>query len=234
MPNEVKIRDLRKKEKFQIDDAYLNGYAKLCGWKGTLVYNSLCRHASKNQYSFPSIDLMAEQHGVSRDTIIDGVKSLQEWKIIQVNKTRNSDGIYKNNGYVLVDKSEWKPKPDQVAVVDMEPSRCQQPDQVAVVDYKDTHIKDTHISPLYSPLKKYSSLKDILDADIEDIAQKYKVSSGFVRLQFEKLINYCESKGKTYKNYKSALRNFVLGDMQKQVERRADGKYRAVDGRNIE
>jgi len=36
-----KIRDLRKKDKFVMDDEYLNGYAKLCKPNGTCVYMSL-------------------------------------------------------------------------------------------------------------------------------------------------------------------------------------------------
>ena len=80
---------------------------------------------------------------------------------------------------------------------------------------------------------KYSSLKDIQESDLIEISQKYKVSLGFVKLKLETLKNYCEAKGRRYKNYKSALRNFVLGDMQKQVERRQDDTKRGIDARNI-
>lgn len=82
--------------------------------------------------------------------------------------------------------------------------------------------------------KKYSSLKDIKEEDLIEIAEKYKVGLGFVKLQFEKLKNYCEAKGRKYKNYKSALRNFVLGDIQRNIEKRQNSKYRPVDARDIE
>jgi len=81
--------------------------------------------------------------------------------------------------------------------------------------------------------KKYSSLKDIQEPDLIEIATKYHVSLGFVKLQFEKLANYCEAKGRRYKNYKSALRNFVLGDMQRTVERRQDDPKRGIDARSV-
>ena len=82
--------------------------------------------------------------------------------------------------------------------------------------------------------KKYSSIKEVGDGDIQEIANSYKVSPGFVKLQFEKLKNYCESKGKVYKNYKAALRNFVLGEMQRAVERRfPDATKRGVDARRV-
>jgi len=81
--------------------------------------------------------------------------------------------------------------------------------------------------------KKYSSIRDIKPLDLQEIADRYKVSVGFVGLQFEKLKNYCESRGRRYKNYKSALRNFVLSSMQRSIEERRDNRYRAVDARNV-
>jgi hypothetical protein len=55
------VRDLRNKQHFIVDDAYLNGYAKLCGPNATLVYLCHCRHADRHQESFPSVQLMAEK-----------------------------------------------------------------------------------------------------------------------------------------------------------------------------
>lgn len=151
-----RIIDKRVKEKFMMDDSYLNGYAKLCGWKATLVYISLCRHASKDQYCFPSIKLMATEHSISRDVIMDGIKILVEWNIIEVEKNKTSNG-WKNNSYTLLDKSIWKLKPHQVADSNIAssddignpPSRCRQPDQVAVSNLKETNnegnkFKETH------------------------------------------------------------------------------------------
>lgn len=161
----IKIRDLRRKEKYQIDDEYLNGYARLCGWQATIVYNSLCRHADKDQYSFPSIRKMAEQHNVSRDTIIKGVKSLIEWNIINVSKMehtktegRTTQGTWKSNGYTLVDKNDWKPKPVRPhstgpvrphSTGKEPPVRPQRPDLYDHSDTKDTHIKDTHMGETF-------------------------------------------------------------------------------------
>lgn len=107
------IRDLRQKSRYTIDDEYLNGYAKLCGVNATAVYNSLCRHASKNQECFPSLDLIMEQHGFgSKHTVIKAIKKLEEWGIIIVKKERDEKTKrQKNNVYMLCDKSSWNPKP---------------------------------------------------------------------------------------------------------------------------
>lgn len=108
-----KVRDLRRKDKYTIDDEYLNGYAKLCGPNATCVYNSLCRHASKDQECFPSLDLIMEQHGFkSKHTVIKGIRKLEAWGIIAVKKEKDEKTKrQKNNVYILYDKSEWNPKP---------------------------------------------------------------------------------------------------------------------------
>lgn len=77
---------------------------------------------------------------------------------------------------------------------------------------------------------KYSSLKNILEEDLVEIAAKYGVPLAFVKLQLEALINYCEAHGRRYKNYKAALRNFVISAAQKMVERRGqDDSKRGID-----
>lgn len=154
-----RIIDSRKKEKFMIDDEYLNGQAKLCGWQATIVYLSLCRHANKNQESFPSIKLMAEENAVSRDTIMRGLSKLEERNLIKIKKMRSKNGKWLNNTYILLDKSLWvysqvahsntDNNPSQVAHSNT-PSRSQRPIQVAHSDTKETHsegntYKETHI-----------------------------------------------------------------------------------------
>lgn len=71
---------------------------------------------------------------------------------------------------------------------------------------------------------KYSSINSLKEEDFVEIASSYKVSVGFVKMKFEALKNYCESKGRRYKNYKSTLRNFVLGDIQKAIVDRQQRK----------
>lgn len=97
------IRDLRRKEKFIIDDEYLNGYAKICGIFATGVYVSLCRHADKEQKAFPSIKRMAAELAISESSVKRGLKRLDEHRII----VRERKGKMLTNRYYLLDKSEW-------------------------------------------------------------------------------------------------------------------------------
>lgn len=60
--------------------------------------------------------------------------------------------------------------------------------------------------------KNYRSLKNIQKEDIQDISDKYQVPISFVKSKLDDLELYCSSKGKRYKNYKSALMNWVKRD----------------------
>lgn len=97
------VRDLRRKEKFFMDDLYLNGYAKKCGIYATGVYLSLCRHANKEQSCYPSIGKIAEELNISRSQVIRVIKVLKKHNIIRVIRI----GKKLNNRYLLLDKSEW-------------------------------------------------------------------------------------------------------------------------------
>lgn len=134
MIDQFKVRDFRNKSWFMVDDEYLNGYAKLCGWQATLVYLSLCRHADNEQTSFPSIRLIGEEQDISESTVKRGIRTLKDWKIIAVEENRMPNGSKTTNTYILLDKSEWVRKPKSTTGhTDPTPPSPQTP-----------HIKDTH------------------------------------------------------------------------------------------
>ena len=106
MNDYFKVRDLRKKQQFIIDDTYLNGYARLMSPYATCAYLSLCRHADKAQKAFPSIRRIGEQHHISAKSVKRGLKELLSWNIIRKQRL----GGRMSNTYWLLDKSEWKSK----------------------------------------------------------------------------------------------------------------------------
>ena len=79
-----RVIDKRNKEKFQVDDAYLNGWAKRCDINATGVYMVLCRHASKDQECFPSKKLIAEKLAISEWSVYKAIKTLEAHNIIEV------------------------------------------------------------------------------------------------------------------------------------------------------
>lgn len=152
MKHQFKIRDVRKRDQYKLDDAYLNGYAKYCGAFATLVYNSLARHADFNtQECWPSIDLIAEQHGISKPSVIKGLKALEKWGIIKtVREKDEKTKRQKNNTYLLIDKSDWIPRDTRVNDIDTEsrvnnrtePGQRGIKSRVNEVDCKDNTLKD--------------------------------------------------------------------------------------------
>ena len=152
-----KIRDLRKKDQYKIDDQYLNGYAKVFGPITTAVYNSLSRHAEfHTQEAFPSEELIAEEHGIGRKSVQRSIKQLKGANMIKVERAKRK-GKWLNNMYYLVDKSEWI-KPKDIKDLwrtkrhwrrkpeDIKTQTMGQQDPI-----KDTNIKDTNVKELATP-----------------------------------------------------------------------------------
>lgn len=87
-------------------------------------------------------------------------------------------------------------------------------------DTKDIYTKETI-------QKKYTSLKNIDLTVMEEIAIKYHVPLSFVQSKFDDMSNWLMAKGKSYRNYKAALSNWVKSDALKimQKERQTVNKF---------
>lgn len=63
--------------------------------------------------------------------------------------------------------------------------------------------------------KKYTDIDEIGLAEMSEIAAKYRVSVTLVSGLLDEMTNWCEAKGKSYKNYKAALMNWVRRRIEK-------------------
>ena len=179
-----KVRDLRVKEKFVVDDLYLNGYAKRCGIFATGVYNVICRHADREQTAFPGIDLIAKKLNISRPSVIKGITNLQDYSIIKVIKKKDKKGRQKVNLYILLDKSVWKPL--RVKEIDSEnccPSKPEnktesmsEQNRVNEIDCKVTQYKETHIRKGDSKKPLSCPFVQIVDAYHEILSELPRVA----------------------------------------------------------
>lgn len=107
----MEVRDRRNKGWFWIDNALLDGFAKVLGPNATLVYIALSRHADNDlQQCFPSMDTIADEVGLkSRKTVSNGIKSLEKYGLIEVAKSHNpTNGKRLNNVYTLLSQRHWK------------------------------------------------------------------------------------------------------------------------------
>ena len=147
---QFEVRDMRHKEKFSVDDVYLNGFAKKCGIYATGVYVSLCRHAdNKTQECWPSLKKIAEELNISLPMVQRAIKILEKNQII----IKKRLGKKLNNRYVLLDKSEWSDisitmQPQTTHLCNSRP-----------VHSKDTQLRYTHIKEDFNNLKRLDDLK---------------------------------------------------------------------------
>ena len=160
------VRDMRHKEKFMMDDTYLNGYAKLCGVYATAVYVSLCRHVDREQKCWPSHEKIAEEHNISSRQVIRALKILLEKNIVKQERI----GKKANNRYWLLDKSEWT----NSQFSDVTNSQFIGDQQsVHHVTNSQFHSKDTHIKETHS--KDTDTITIASDGkDIQDIISLFK------------------------------------------------------------
>jgi hypothetical protein len=77
--------------------------------------------------------------------------------------------------------------------------------------------------------KNFSKIEDLTLKDKQEIADKYLVTLPFVESIYDDMVNYCESKGKKYENYKATLRNWVKRESMKRKEAHAIKTPRIVE-----
>jgi len=158
MTNEsFKVRDLRIKEKYWMDDTYLNGYAKYLRPMATAVYMSLCRHADKEQSCFPAEITIAKEHGIGERTVRGKIALLKDWNIIRSKRTRSQKGKWMHNTYFLLDKSEWK-RPQAKSASGSSTGKKQQNHRQQLPP-NDPHLKGSHTIRLKQPKRKDMTFK---------------------------------------------------------------------------
>ena len=74
----------------------------------------------------------------------------------------------------------------------------------------------------------------ITDTEFQQIADDYHVPISFVLSKYEDMTNWCKSKGKRYRDYKAALRNWVKKDAVDIAQKsRGDPHRQNIDATNI-
>lgn len=174
-----------------IDDEYLNGYAKHLGVTASMIYICLCRHADKEQIAFPSQDSIAGSLGIKERTVMEKIKILKKWNIIDIKRVRNKGGLWLNNTYRLLDKSEWLTKPPTEKQHMVEPPTVkQQVPPTVLQQHKDTHSKETHtITKVIGKPKVYGNpeINDLLNylkekMEIPRLDQSDKINRQYANL----------------------------------------------------
>ena len=207
-----KVRDLRIKEKFCVDDAYVNGWAKYLKPSALAVYVSLCRHADKEQSAFPSQETIAKEHGIGVRTVKNKIKLLESWNIIRKEKVRNKEGKWLNNTYFLLDKSHWK-EPSANFAPGVSTGKKQQ-SQGQPLHLKESHIKETHPIGLKQPKRREITFKQELYNPILEEYQKLKgiTLQGNEFLPIQQTIKTMFLAGRTFEQIIAVMRHVAKQD----------------------
>lgn len=78
----------------------------------------------------------------------------------------------------------------------------------------EVEVKDKYIYNSINFLKNISTN----EKDVKELMDKYSISRKCVLDRAEDVIDYCASKGKTYKDYKATLRNFIKSHIQRHPD----------------
>lgn len=104
----------KRKNYFIIDNDYVKLYARHLGTVTTAVYTSLQMFADHlTRRSWPSMETIAEQHGLERHAVSRALTKLEEYNIIRTERAIDrKKRKRKNNVYTLLAKEYWKKIPD--------------------------------------------------------------------------------------------------------------------------
>jgi hypothetical protein len=98
------VRDLRDRAFFTVDNLFLDGkWMRLLKGCPASVYFALCRHANKEQVSFPSIPYLMDETGYGKLQIMRSIKTLEFHRLVGVHRQ-----VGEHNMYSLINKKHWR------------------------------------------------------------------------------------------------------------------------------
>ncbi len=102
-----RVIDSRNKEKFFVDDHFLDHFSVIVGPTATILYLWLCRFADKDGKCFPGQETLADKMGLDARTVRRNLDALERHNIITIVRS----GKTRTNRYHLLDKKEWVKEP---------------------------------------------------------------------------------------------------------------------------
>jgi hypothetical protein len=146
---------------------------------------------------------------VAKKDLKDKVRFYQGWVNV-INSERYNSFRGEKNNTAVEREIRGIPKDIKTALDEAKDDRVSIPN----VYSSDTSIISNHNNNINNkPSNKgstYSSLESLTPDIIKDVSDFYHVPSSAVQKLKEQMELYCESNGKTYKNYKSALMQWTL------------------------
>lgn len=103
------VRDQRKSQWFWLDNELVDRAGPVIGPTAGAVYSSLARHAANSSQScYPSLKTLGREWGLSHPTVIKAVKTLEKYRMIQVERHPQAARLHLANVYTLTPPSTWE------------------------------------------------------------------------------------------------------------------------------
>jgi biotin operon repressor len=100
---EIEVKDHRRKSFYIADNRIIADAGPIIGVYGGAVYNSLLYHANNERKTWPSVNLIAKEWGISRRAVIQSIQKLESLNIISIDRNQGTHNVYR-----LIDPSEWR------------------------------------------------------------------------------------------------------------------------------
>lgn len=88
-----------------VQNDVLDRFGHIIGPNGIAVYNALCRYASRDGTSFPSLHKIGALTGMSRPTVVKYLKVLKEYGLIDIETRKTDAGDSDSNWYTIKNAS---------------------------------------------------------------------------------------------------------------------------------
>ncbi len=195
------------------------------------VYASLACFDSNKHEIYPNYDTIAKKSNSSRRGVINAIKKLIKVEYVSV---EYGGGRKVSNQYFLLKK----PKGCKFCTVSKRVQKTTrkgakndtkrvQPVHPNNIDINKINKQDINTN---GKLNKYRSIKSVGEEEFLEIAEYYGATPAFVRSKYDDMVNWHESTGKTRKNWKATLRNFVKkGAMDLRKETRDKSKITFIN-----
>lgn len=199
----IKLRDKRNTSWGWYDKELLRD--KNLSASDKIIYLSLTSFSNENtQECWPSISTLGLMSGVSIRQVIISLQKLEKIGYILIKKTAGKSSVY-----TLIDHTSAENAPVQNTHKGGAVSARVLVQNTHTNNNNRTRINNKNKKEIYKE-KSFSSLKDITKQDIQEIADDYCLTYSKVAYVFEQLSLYDK---KPYKNYKLALRKWVVRDI---------------------
>lgn len=218
----IEIRDSRNGSWFWIHthvwrDSHLTQSSKV-------VYGTIASYTNTEQTAFPSITKISLDSDISERHVYRCLKELEKFNYLKVERKHGKPNLYtlvKTTPDIMSPLTGSHPTPDKKA---------------STTPDKSTVLTISNEQELINK-KEYTHLEDVLEKDLEEIADHYQVPISFVKSEYEDMCLWVGQRPGNFKlrgrNWRLTLMAWVKKDAIKLMQKNTDPVRRPINGRGL-